>query len=245
MKMRQEIIWFLVCIICAGLIAGCTNGPEEEQKDDAAPGIYDVYKELSQGDIVGLEQIIESSADSDVRESAVIVVTDLAISTNATDDVVPFLKNVALHEEDDTVRSAAYANLALIRESYPEEAKGTLDLRIDGPIGAGQNITLVATVSSSVKTEKALVGIKKILGGDGKPTTDILLVDAPRLPIKLQLAAGSPKEIPILLHIGKQGKYSIFYVFQLDLDRVDSQVIEKEVYIYFENGIGKYLVADV
>jgi hypothetical protein len=235
----------MVCIVLASLIAGCTTGPApqpEQKKETVIQSVDQINAYMNPDDIPELEAIIESSANSTIRERAVMALGDVSIRANLTDDVVPFLKKVALEEEDSVVRSAAYANLDLIRELYPEEKVGRLDLRIEGTIGAGQNISLIATVSSSVNTDRALVGIKKIIGGDGERTDDITLAGAQRMPIQFPLVAGSSKEIPIMLHINKEGKYSIFYVFQVDQDRVDSQVIEKEVYIYFENGIGKYQV---
>lgn len=243
MEMRQKIIWGMVLLVFACLVAGCSMGPGNGTKNETViQSVDQINGYMNPDDIPELEAIIESSANSTIRERAVMALGDVSIRANLTDDVVPFLKKVALEEEDSVVRSAAYANLDLIRELYPEEKVGSLDLRIEGKIGAGQNITLVATVSSSVKTDRAMVGIKKIIGGDGKRTIDITLAGAQRMPIQFPLSSGSPKEIPIYLHINKEGKYSIFYVLQVDKDRVDSQDIEKEVYIYFENGTGKYQV---
>jgi len=243
MEMRQKIIWGMVLLVFACLVAGCSMGPGNGTKNETViQSVDQINGYMNPDDIPELERIIESSANDSIRERAVMALGDVSIRANLTDDVVPFLKKVALEEEDSVVRSAAYANLDLIRELYPEEKVGSLDLRIEGTIGAGQNITLIATVSSSVKTDRAMVGIKKIIGGDGKRTIDITLAGAQRMPIQFPLSAGSPKEIPIYLHINKEGKYSIFYVFQVDMDQVDSQVTEKEVYIYFENGTGKYQV---
>ena len=245
MQMTQNIFRIVSIIFLAILFAGCLQGPAVDQKHSATMQTIDqIHRGMSARDIPRLKAIIETSNNTQERESALRALGDITVSSNAKDDVVPFLKNIALNDEDSDVRMAAKMNLALIREQHPDKKFGNIDLKIDGPIREGQNITLIATISSSVTAEKALVSIRKITGDNGNLTDGITLAGVESLPVRIQLLAGTKKEIPIHLHINKPGNYTIFCTLQLDFSRIDYEIDEKTVDISMKNGVGTFRVLD-
>jgi hypothetical protein len=58
-----------------------------------------------------LVSIVKENEDPYVRERAVFTLVDIAIEGNETEEIVDFLKELAMNETDDNVRTAAYANI--------------------------------------------------------------------------------------------------------------------------------------
>jgi len=189
-----------------------------------------------------LMEIIRKSPDNDARERAMFVLTDISLNASNTEETVQLFKDIALSEENDDVRTAAYTNLYHIRSVHPPESRGTLEVRIQGNIREGSRVTLIATVSSTVDVQNALTGIQKIADKESSHTDGITLNTSHPMPLKLSLKAGVPQEIPFTFDIHKKGLYKIVYVLMLQFDRVDSEEITKDVLIEVDKDSGKYRV---
>src|SRR4030042_7165878 len=58
-----------------------------------------------------LVSIVKDDDDPYIRERAVFTLVDIAVAGNETEKIVDFLKDLAMNELDDNVRTAAYANI--------------------------------------------------------------------------------------------------------------------------------------
>ena len=201
-----------------------------------------LHLKMDPGSIPELMEIIRKSPDNDARERAMFVLTDISLNASNTEGTVQLFKDIALTEENDDVRTAAYTNLYHIRSVHPPESRGTLEVRIQGNLREGSRVTLIATVSSSVDVGNALTGIQKIADKESSHTDGITLNSSHPMPLKLSLKAGVPQEIPFTLDIHKKGLYKIVYVLILQFDRVDSEEITKEILIDAGKDSGKYRV---
>jgi len=165
--------------------------------------------------------VVEKNEVPYVRERAIFTLTDIAIRKYETEKIIDFLKDIAMNESDDNVRTAAYANIDLIREIYPLEKKGSLNLSISGDIKKDSNITLIAKISSKVDVE-AIVGIDYL-------HNNIELLSPPYH--KVDLKANEPQEVEFDLHLKETGEYFIPVTLMLSFDRVDYETIEDEIVI--------------
>jgi len=224
-------------LLAAGLLFWSVSGPE---KDVAY--VEGLHRNMEPGSIPELMEIIRKSPDNDARERAMFVLTDISLNASNTEETVQLFKDIALSEENDDVRTAAYTNLYHIRSVHPPESRGTLEVRIQGNLREGSRVTLIATVSSSVDVGNALTGIQKIADKESSHTDGITLNSSHPMPLKLSLKAGVPQEIPFTLDIHKKGLYKIVYVLILQFDRVDSEEITKEILIEVDKDSGKYSV---
>jgi len=172
--------------------------------------------------------VVEKNEVPYVRERAIFTLTDIAIRKYETEEIIDFLKDIAMNESDDNVRTAAYANIDLIREIYPLEKKGSLDLFISGDIKKNSNITVIAKTSSKIDVE-AIVGIDYL-------HTNIELLSPPYH--KVDLKANEPQEVEFDLHLKETGEYFIPVTLMLSFDRVDYETISKEIslYVYEQSG---------
>jgi len=179
-----------------------------------------------------LESIVRENDDPYVRERAVFTMTDIAIDGNETDQIVDFLKDLAMNEKDDNVRTAAYANVDLIRDLFPPESKGSLELSLDGDIRRGAAVEIVAEVSSTVDLEEAaIVGIISLPDGIA-PVSDGV--------VKVKLAAGVPQRVGYDLRLDDTGEYIISFALKLSFDRIDYEVIHKGVYLAVSESGGDF-----
>jgi len=183
-----------------------------------------------------LTSIVEEHEDPYVRERAVFTLVDIAVEGNETDEIIDFLKDLAMNEADDNVRTAAYANLDLIRDLFPPESKGSLELSLDGEIRHGAEVQLVAEVSSTVDLEEAaIVGIISL------PDGIELLSDGV---VKVKLAAGVPQAVGFDLRLNETGEYIVSLALKLSFDRIDYEVIHKDVYLAVNESGGEFFELD-
>ncbi len=186
--------------------------------------------------IQGLISIVENNdTDPYIRERAIFTLTNIAIRKHETGDIIDFLKEVAINEKEDNVRTAAYANIDLIRDIYPLEKKGHLDISISGDIKKNTNISLIAKISSKVDIKKAVIGIDRLH----------INID-PLSPIhhEVDLKANEPKEVQFYLHLKETGEYEIPVTLMLSFDRIDYEMITDEIQINvgeFEGSFTRYL----
>jgi hypothetical protein len=183
-----------------------------------------------------LMSLVEENEDSYVRESAIFTLTDLKIRDNETDDIIDFLKDIAMNEEDENVRTAAYANIDLIRDVYPLEKQGSLELHVTGDIMKNNNITILANVSSNVTLEEeAIVGINS---WDDK--IDML---SERM-FKLNLEANITQQVSFVLHLNDTGEFFIPVTLKLCFDIIESENIKKQIYLNVEESDGEFEIWD-
>lgn len=178
-----------------------------------------------------LESIIRSNNESYVREQGIFTLTDIAIRNNETEKIIPFLKEIAMNEKQEKVRTAAYANINFIRSENPPEKKGTMELSILGDIKKGGNITLVAIVSSTIDTPKAIITIDKL-------NSNIQLTSSPI--VKFNLKAHESKKIAFNLILKEKGSYFIPVTFMMSFNRIDYETVHKRVYLTVNEKSGSY-----
>lgn len=184
-------------------------------------GVEEMQKAPPDDYLEQLRAVVEEGTDPYVRERAIFALTDIAVRRDETEEVIDFLKQVALDEKNDNVRSAAYANLDLIKELYPAERKGSLQLCIAGDIRKGSDVKLIATISSKVDVE-AIVSIDYL-------HVDIQAVSAPFH--KVALRGDEPAEVEFELRLTQTGEYFIPVTLMLSFDRVDYELIEDGIQI--------------
>jgi len=233
MKRTYKIlILFLVVIVIISVVASYFLVIQDKEMS-----LSDIEAiQLNPGDdyIQRLEETVNTSGDAYIRERALLALTDITIRKNETDEIVDFLKNIAINEEEDNVMSAAYASLDLIREIYPPDWYGTLELHLVGDIKKHGNVTLIATIGCTVDAE-ALVGIDK-LHINMEPITD---------PVKkVQLVANTPQQIEFELHVKDVGEYFVPVTLILGIDIVDYETISKTIYIDVHEDFGEVLVLE-
>ena len=178
-----------------------------------------------------LESIIRSNNESYVREQGIFTLTDIAIRNNETEKIIPFLKEIAMNEKQEKVRTAAYANINFIRSENPPEKKGTMELSILGDIKKGGNITLVAIVSSTIDSPKAIITIDKL-------NSNIQLTSSPI--VKFNLKAHESKKIAFNLILKEKGSYFIPVTFMMSFNRIDYETVHKRVYLTVNEKSGSY-----
>jgi hypothetical protein len=182
-----------------------------------------------------LKDIIENDPDPYARETALLALTEIAMRKNSTGEIVDYLKNIAMDEEDENVRTSAYVSIDLIRDRYPLEPKGSLELSIEGEIKKRADITFIATVAStSATTGEAMVGITSLHNNIE------LLSDKGTL--KFLLNANELKEARFDLRLLETGEYYVPVVFMMSFDSVDYEKIKKEVRLIVNEADGEFTV---
>lgn len=205
--------------------------------------LEEIHRSLDPKRIPELMEIIRSHPEPYVRERAVFVLTDIAIRGNRVDEVIDFLKEIAYEEKEDNVRTAAYANLDIIRTYYPLDLGADVSIRLEGEIRKGSNVTLVITVSSGVSVPEARAGIVRIVDMASDTALTAAMVMSTN-PVKFSLSAGNPEEVRFTVYLVDAGEYGMDINVRLSLDRVDYQNIKKVVYLKVGEDRGEYLVAN-
>lgn len=231
MKTRYKVLIALVIVALtiASVYLIIENFPEREREEEITVSDIEAIM-INPGDnyIEELEEIIETHENASVREAAILALADITIMKNETEQVVDFLKDIAMNEKEVNVRSAAYAALDLIREIYPLEKKGTLEVDIIGDIKKNGNIILVATISSTVDVEGSIA--IEYLHLNIEPLT---------APFKyVNLEADISQDVEFELHLEDVGEYFIPVILMLSFDRVDYEITKKKIFmnVYEDSG---------
>ena len=214
------------------------NSPERATSDY----LNELHLKLSQDDIPFLKEVVQKNPNQYVRERAIYIMTDIATRRDVSDEVRGLLNDLAYNEQNDSVRSAAYTNLYIIREHNPLEIDATFDLKIEGNIITGNTVDLISNVSLSGTTNEAILGIKRIVGREKEYTSGVLL--SGDNPSRFMLKEGEIKESRFSLHLIDDGEYLIICSLKLGVDRVDYQIIEKTILIRVEKTGGAYQVQE-
>lgn len=221
-------IAILIVIAIVAAVIVITNRHAEVDED------YLSAMELNPPDnyVEELTSIVEKNDDPYMRERAIFTLTNIAIKENETDEIIGFLKNLAINEKDEDIQSAAYSNIYFIREIYPLEKQGSLELSVIGDIRKGSNITLCARVSSKVDVNiPAIVGI-------GHLDNNIELF-SPGVE-KIWLEANVPQEVKFDLYLKETDKYMIPVAFELKFDQVDYESIHQRILIIVNETSGEF-----
>lgn len=180
-----------------------------------------------------LMDIIRKNPDPYIRERAVFTLTDIAIKKNASEKIVPELREIALNGQDANLQSAAYANLALIDTVLPKIPQATLNISVQGTIRPGQTITVVAVITSQRQPAKALVGTSLIPKG-------LDLTSPPITAVKL--VPGSPASVPFTFTIRDPGDYKIPVHLLVSYNRVESEQITRYLYLKADSAGGSSFI---
>lgn len=216
----------IIMLLSLTVGCGCNDDDDDETPDTEAQkqdivDLEETQLNPSEDYVQDLIQVIDESEDQYVRERAIFTLTDIAIRGNETEQVIDFLKDIAMNEHDENVRTSAYANIDLIRDEYPLEKQGSLELLVNGEIRQGNIITLVARISSAIDLEEvATVGIVSL------PSGLDLLSDGVH---KIQLEANVPVDIGFDLSLNETGQFIVPVALKLSFDRIDYEKIREEI----------------
>ncbi|RLC22466.1 MAG: hypothetical protein DRH93_09850, partial [Deltaproteobacteria bacterium] len=173
-----------------------------------------MQRELPDHYVTAIKQIIDTSLDPYVRERGVLALTDIALNRNEPDDVSAYLKELAMGDKNENVRTAAYASIHLIRDLRPQPKKGALELFISGKLIKGSSVALIARISSTVLTgEEAVVGITSL-----HENIELLSEAVQKRYLR---RVGMPYEVQFDLRLNETGTYFIPVTFLLSFDKVD------------------------
>ncbi|HOX36125.1 MAG TPA: hypothetical protein P5217_08520 [Methanoregulaceae archaeon] len=233
----------LIVLIILGLLA--VFWPNLMKRDAGGAGDYNFNSPVTLEDIntlqlegpanyIGeLERISTSHPDPYIRQRSVTALTEIAIRKNETDKIESFLKDIALNTKDSQLRTAAYANIDLIRSIHPPEQHGKMNITVDGIIRQGQNIRLIVTILSTKDVPEATFGLYRLPADI--PTSS-------KMKHKLILQADKPQTVQFDLQLQGTGEYMIPVFLMLSFDRVDYEVVEQLVYFKVETNNGEYRV---
>ena len=201
-----------------------------------------LHMRLNPADIPFLIEVVRKNSDQYVRERAIFIMTDIAVRKDAAEQVSSFLDDLAYNEKNDSVRSAAYTNLYVIRELDPLKIDTNFDAYIEGNIFEGNTVDLVASVNSGSQVNEAIVGIKRITRRETGGAQGIR-VSTPN-PLRFSLKAGEIKESRFSLDLRDEGEYLLLCFLKLSIDRVDYQTWEKAILLRVEKTGGSYQVQE-
>jgi hypothetical protein len=185
--------------------------------------------------IYRLTAVIEGDGEPYLRERAVFTLTRIALARNETSSIIPYLKDLAMHTRTDEIRTAAYANLALIHSLILPPPQGHLSLSIEGTIQKESPIRLVATVSSTVPVTASVVGIRRLPQGMDLNSEPL---------VRLSLLPNQAQTVIFQMTPRLVGKYTIPVSLVLSLDPVESYEKTAEVTITVQEHGGNYSVRE-
>jgi len=246
MKRNYWIIGTIAVAIAAivAVVALVVPGGEEPEEADGditeerTESLGSQYLEDMQldppDDYIGqLKDVISTGTDQYIRERGIFTLTDIAIREGDTGEIIDFLKDVAMNESDENVRTAAYANVDLIRQAHPLPERGVLEVSISGEIKKESMITLIASISATIDVSDAIVGIQRL-------HQDIVPISSPATNMNLQ--AGEKQTFECELKLNGTGEYSIPVMLMLSFDRLDYEAITREVVLTVNEADGEYEV---
>ncbi len=212
--------------------------PPSKQSNDDMTRIDEIHMDLDGERLDELKEIILSDKDDYTRERALFIFSDISLKEDEAEEAISFLKEVAA--ADPEMRTGALANLDFIREENPFETNDALKPRVEGDIKPGSQIKVILEVSSS-RDSKGEAGINQI-GNLNQNLNGISSSDI--TPVEMGLRKGEVKEISYDLNIDQEGEYVIGVFLKLSLDRWDSMIIRKTIYLKVGKDAGVYEVIE-
>jgi len=211
----------LIGVLLMSLGGGPSTVPGSQSTGGEPETVEEIQLDPPDDYIQRLKDIIDNDPDPYARETALLALTEIALREDDTEEIMDYLKDLAMEEEDENVRTSAYVSIDLIRDKFPLEPKGSLQLTVDGELKTGEAITLIATVSSTVAQETAIVAITSL-------DNEIKLV-SDKGTVKFPLNVNEPKEAKFDLKLKEAGEYTIPVTFMLSFDRIDYEKVKKEI----------------
>ncbi|MDD1707603.1 MAG: hypothetical protein LUQ33_00330 [Methanoregulaceae archaeon] len=238
--MNRTTIIIIAALVCVGVAIGvilALSGdagpapikPEGTTIDD----LISVQKNPPPDYIDELTGIIEESEDQQIRDAAINVLTDIAIRRSETDKIIDFLKDLAAHEEDPVIMSAAYAGIDLIRDSYPLPPMGSLNLSVRGEVKRGGEVEIVATIASTTDIPKAVLGLDF-------PPDSVEMLDPPVY--YTTLSAKQPVTHTFPIRLLQTGEVKIPVQLTLSTDLTDYEQIDRSILFVVREGNGEYSI---
>lgn len=227
-------ILFITSLICG--IGWCGPAlPAAGAASDELRYLESLQQELPDNYVEAIQRVLDTSLDPYVRERGILALTDIAQNKNEPGIIIGYLTELAMEEDDENVRTAAYASIHLIQNLHSRARKGSLELSISGALTKGNTVTLIARISSVVLTqEEAVVGITSL-------HENIELVSEKAVQKVYLQRAGMPYELMFELRLKEAGSYFIPVSFLLSIDRVDFEQIQKRLYVKVSDGIDECL----
>jgi len=225
----------LVCGALAGIILLNPPGEGNRPRPEVATvgDLIAIQKHPPPDYIEELTLIIESNQNRTVRDAAVNTLTDIAIRKSETEKVMDFLKDLAAHEEDPVIMSAAYSSINLIRYTYPPEPIGSLDLSVSGNVRKGGTITIIATFASKRDVDRAVLGL-------AVPPDDIEMITPPVFYTNLTAHTGTSRTFQ--LRLLDTGEFKIPVQLSLSTGLTDSEQIDRYVSLVVREKDGEYTI---
>ena len=163
------ILCILLAICAPGIIAlavipaGWNTGPSP--RDATVSSLEEMQRDPPAGYLDYLSEVIRSHPDPYVRQRAVFTITDISIRKDESASVRPVLLEIERDSRDADLQSAAFSNLDLIDMAVPVPPKAEMNVTVEGEIRQGRTITINVVLTSSVRPEKAVVGIRRVPAG--------------------------------------------------------------------------------
>jgi len=180
--------------------------------------------------ILTLESLIRTHPDPYIRERGIFTLTSIALEKNETEKITEFLKDIAINGPEGNVMTAAYANMFFIRQQYPLEKVGSLNLTVVGNIRKNATIKVIATISSTRDIQKAVIGIDHV-----NPNITVLSSPDPSMSLKVH----EPQNLEYELKLEKIGTYVLPFSVILSFDQVDYEKVEKRVFLVVHETSGE------
>lgn len=229
------IIAALACVVLAvgAIFALSGDGGRSQIKpeDTTIDDLISIQKNPPPDYIEELTQVIENSEDQQIRDAAINILTDIAIRRSDTDEIIDFLKDLAAHEEDPVIMSAAYAGIDLIRDTYPLPPMGSLNLSVRGEVKRGGDVEIIATISSTTDISKAVLGLEF-------PPDSVEMITPPVF--YTALSANQPVTHTFPLRLLETGEIKIPVQLILSTDLTDYEQIDRYVLFVVRDGDGEY-----
>jgi hypothetical protein len=218
--------------------------------------VEDLHMGMDSQSMAELESIIKSDADNYTRERAVSVYSDIA-SRSDPGRALSFLKSVAASEQNDDVRTSAYANYNWLKNVSHIGPQTTMDVHVIGDIKPGNNITLVLSILSTRGSDipadigMAATSLKdQNVSGAGSIIVDANagkgaltnLVIEPSSRLRRVIPANVSVEVPYTVTISKAGQAFLKARVDMRYDLTDFETVEKDIFLDVGASGGNYTI---
>jgi len=183
---------------------------------------------MDPNDLGELEALIKGNEPTSTRERAIFVYSDIAARTNNNERALDFLKEMAYNESDDDLRTAAYANYYFVKEQMDIPPSAEMNVTLNGTVRKGSNITVNLEIYPNVDIPEAYAMIKR----ESYANYSEMANDSKQL----SLNASQPITVSFPVELTEDGKHIIKARLKLTFDRLDYEVIEKNIFLDVTEG---------
>lgn len=239
MKMITIVI-LIAAVVCGGLAVGALYAfsgqggqPQTKSGEVTVDSLIEVQKNPPPDYIEELTLIIKNNNNQTIRDIAVNILTDIAIRKSEPEKIMDFLKDLAAHEDDIVIMSAAYASIDLIRDMYPLPQMGSLNLSVSGDVRKGGEVAIIATFASIRDTDWAILGFDF-------PHDQIEPITPPFT--YTNLTTHTTSTYTFRVRILEKGEVKITAQLALIIDLTDYEQTEREVRFVVRENDGEYFI---